>query len=281
MKLGLIINPIAGMGGKVGLKGTDGHDILEKAKNLGAKPLSGERAKEAFLRLASLKDTIEIITSPGEMGGVITEQLGFQTKTIGKIKEGKTSSTDTISAAKEFIKHDIDFLLFAGGDGTARDIYSAVQDKVVVLGIPTGVKMHSAVYACNPQRAGDLATLFLKGEIKDTNNAEVMDIDEVDLRAGLVSAKLYGYLKIPHHRRYTQGLKARSEESERASQVSIANDVVENMQDGCFYVIGPGTTTSVMMEKLKLKNTLIGVDIIKNRKTINLNKGAFPMGSIP
>jgi predicted polyphosphate/ATP-dependent NAD kinase len=200
------------------------------------------------------------------MGEDIVKQIGFQVKVLGKINRGKTSSEDTINAARDILNLGIDFLLFAGGDGTARDIYTAVQDKLIVLGIPTGVKMHSAVYARNPQRAGDLVVLYLQGKTKDTNTAEVMDINEEDLRAGLVSAKLYGYLKIPRHRRYTQGLKARSEESERSSQISIANDVVENMHNDCLNIVGPGTTSAVLMEKLNLKNTLIGVDIVKNNE---------------
>ena len=207
-KLGLIVNPIAGMGGRVGLKGTDGLDILEKAVKLGAKPESQNRTVESLNKLKPLKDSIELITYPDNMGEKAAIRCGFSPNIIGTVAGSTTTASDTRKAAKDMLDLGVDLLLFAGGDGTARDIYSAVGNSMVVLGIPAGVKIHSAVYACNPTRAGELALLFLQGKAKNIMEAEVMDIDEEDYRKGRLRAKLYGYLKIPFERRYLQRVKA-------------------------------------------------------------------------
>ena len=256
------------MGGKVGLKGTDGLTILAQARELGAKQISPKRTKKALERLSSLKDKVEFITYPKEMGENIVRECGFNLRVIGSIAEGETTAEDTKRASKDLLGLDVDILLFSGGDGTARDIYNAIGDKTVTLGIPTGVKMHSAVYAHNPMKAGDLTSLYLQGKIKELRKVEVMDIDEDAYRTGLVSAKLYGYLKIPFERTHTQRLKAGSLTSEKYAQEAIAQDIIDSMEDAYFYIIGPGTTTKSIMERLNLNYTLLGVDLIFNKELI-------------
>lgn len=267
-KLGLIVNPIAGMGGKVGLKGTDGASTLESAILMGAKPQSPERAMKALERLKPLKGKIEIITCPGDMGETEARSCGFNPKVIGTATETQTTAADTIRAAAAMIEQRVEIILFAGGDGTARDIHSAVKDRLVVLGIPTGVKIHSAVYGRNPERTGDLAGLYLQGKARRLRAAEVMDIDERALRAGQVSANLYGYLTIPYEQGHVQGLKSGSPESEQYLQQAIAADVIENMESGVFYIICPGTTTARIMERLNLDYTLVGVDLVQDKKLV-------------
>ncbi len=256
------------MGGTVGLKGTDGKAILEKAKRLGSKPQSAKRTKETLERLTFLKNDFELITYPGEMGERIAKECGFEPKVIGSIKTTETTATDTIQAAKEISALKVDLLLFAGGDGTARDIYNAIRNKTVVLGIPTGVKIQSAVFASNPMKGGDLVALFLQGKIKETKEAEVMDIDEEAFRTGFVSAKLYGYLTIPYEKQHVQRIKSGSSTNERYAQEAIAQDIIENMDDEYYYIIGPGTTTRPIMERLKLDFTLLGVDLILEKKLV-------------
>jgi predicted polyphosphate/ATP-dependent NAD kinase len=267
-KIGLIVNPIAGMGGKVGLKGTDGSSILVKAKQLGAEQESPKRALKALERIISLKEEIEIITYPKEMGENVALRSGVIPQVLGSITEGRTTSEDTKQATRDICKVEVDLLLFAGGDGTARDIHSAINKEILVLGIPSGVKMHSAVFASSPMRAGDLLLLYLQGKVKEVKEAEVMDIDEEAYRAGAVSAELYGYLKIPFEREFIRGRKSGSSVNEIYAQEAIAQDIIDNMEEDYFYIIGPGTTTRPIMEKLNHDYTLLGVDLIYNKKLV-------------
>lgn len=266
-RLGLIINPIAGMGGRVGLKGTDGPDILEKAKSLGAKPWAPDRARDALRKLESLKDTIEIVAYPRTMGEEISIKCGFNPQVIGAISETTTAS-DTKRAAQDMRREEVDLLLFAGGDGTARDIYDAVGCSMVVLGIPAGVKIYSAVFASSPTRAGELAGLYVEGKVGEVIEAEVMDINEDDYREGALSAKLHGYLKIPFEITHIQTSKAGSSPNEKYSQEAIALDIVENMSDDFHYIIGPGTTTKAIMQRLNLDSSLLGVDLVYRKKLV-------------
>jgi predicted polyphosphate/ATP-dependent NAD kinase len=266
-KLGLIVNPIAGLGGRVGLKGSDGAEIQKKALELGAVPQSLNRAVQALERIASLKDDLEIVTYPSEMGEDSAKKCGFDPLVVGSIKKGKTTAEDTKNAAKETLRLGMDLLLFAGGDGTARDICDVIGERLTVLGIPTGVKIHSAVFAISPRSTGDLAVLYLRGGC-GIREAEVLDIDEEALRQGIVSAKLYGYLRIPFQRRLIQGVKTPSSGGEKEAMEAIACEIMDRMKDDCVYVIGPGTTTRAITSKLGLNKTLIGVDAVFKGKLV-------------
>ncbi len=267
-RLGLIVNPVAGIGGRVGLKGSDGAEIQKKALELGAVPQSLNRAIQALERIKSVKGAFEVITYPGEMGEDAARECGFEPTVIGSIKQGETTPEDTRIAAQEMLRLKVNLLLFAGGDGTARDIYNAVGEGIPVLGIPAGVKIHSAVFATSPRSAGDLAELYLQERVSSLREAEVMDVDEEAFRQGIVSAKLYGYLKIPFRRRLVQSLKIASRPGEKASLEAIACDVVDRMGDDCLYIIGPGSTTRAITSKLGLNKTLIGVDVVFKGKLL-------------
>ncbi|MGR6836937.1 ATP-NAD kinase family protein [Syntrophomonas erecta] len=266
-KLGLIINPIAGMGGKVGLKGSDGIEILKKARELGATPEAPRRSIEALKILGEIKENIQIITYPREMGEDEAREAGFDPVVTGSIHSGETSANDTIQAAQAMQEQNVDLLLFAGGDGTARNIYNAIGSSIPVLGIPAGVKIHSAVYAVNPKSAGEAAKLYLQDKVVNIREAEVMDIDEEAFREGRVSATLYGYLKVPELKKFVQSVKSGTR-SEKAEVLGMAAQIVADMEDDVFYVIGPGTTTRSIMEQLVLPNTLLGVDIVRNKQLV-------------
>jgi len=263
LKLGLIINPVAGIGGAVGLKGSDGADTQEKALALGAVPRSRERVIRALERLVTIEDDLDLVTCGGRMGQSAAQSVGLTADVIMEPGE-VTTADDTRRAAIAMGEQRVDLLLFAGGDGTARDIHDAVGDGLTVLGIPAGVKIYSGVYAVSPAAAGELASDFLQGTSRDTHLAEVMDIDEESLRQGEVSAKLYGYMRIPRQRRLTQGVKASSGAGEAVAAAVAAADVVRRMEAGRYYVIGPGTTTRAIMAELELEGTLVGVDVVRD-----------------
>jgi predicted polyphosphate/ATP-dependent NAD kinase len=259
-KLGLIVNPVAGIGGRVGLKGSDGAEIQRQALALGAVPQASNRAADALERLGAVEN-LEVVTYPGEMGESAARTCGFQPTVIGTIEPGQTTAEDTARAARQMGRLGVDLLLFAGGDGTARDIYEAVGLDLPVLGIPAGVKIHSAVYATSPRGAGDLAALYLRGRTDSLREAEVMDIDEDAFRQGSLSVRLYGYLKIPFRTSLVQSQKVPST-GEGAAQAAIAEDVIDKMEDGVLYIVGPGTTTRAIAEELALPKTLLGVDAV-------------------
>ena len=267
MKLGFIVNPIAGMGGKVGLKGTDGEEVLKKALELGAKPESPIKAKRALEVLVPVKDKLELYTCPDNMGENIARELGFEINVMGKAK-AETTWEDTEKAVAEMLDNGIELLLFAGGDGTARNIYNVVGDKIPVIGIPAGVKIHSGVYANHPGGAGEVALKYLQGEIMNVKEVEVMDIDEDAFRSGQVVAKLFGYMKVPFEPELVQNQKSGGVEGEESALDGISDKIIEDMEDDIFYIIGSGTSTRPIMEKLNLPNTLLGIDIIKNKKLI-------------
>ncbi len=266
--LGLIVNPIAGMGGAVGLKGTDGEKILEKALMLGAKPVAPLRAKHFLSELKPAREKVQLIVGAGKMGEEEARECGFTFTVVGRRKE-ETTAEDTKEAAKKMMDAKVDLLVFCGGDGTARDILDIVNTKIPVLGVPTGVKMHSAVFAVNPQAAAKISINFLWGRLP-LREAEVMDVDEEAFREGRVSAKLYGYMLTPYEPHLIQGVKVGSlmAESEIRNQVGIALYIIERMEPNVVYIIGPGTTTRTIADLLDQRKTLLGVDLFYNKRII-------------
>ena len=250
------------------MKGSDGVETLRRAKELGATESSPARAAEALRHLASLKGKLEILTYPGEMGEEEARSVGFEPKVLGKIKAGETTSADTKAAASEMARLNVDLILFAGGDGTARDIFEAIDGNVPALGIPTGVKIHSGVFAVSPAAAGELAARYLRGEINSVQQSEVMDIDEEAFRENRLSARLYGYLRVPREESYMQGSKEASPVQEEENLKAIAADLAEEMDPEILYVLGPGSTISSVAEHLGLKKTLLGVDVVQGGKIV-------------
>ena len=268
-KLGLIVNPIAGMGGAVGLKGTDGERVLEQAITLGAKPVSPKRSTEFLSAVRRGLQTVDLYVGPGQMGELEALQVDLGFSVVGEPTAGKTSAEDTRRVADSMEKKGVDLLVFCGGDGTARDVLDSVDQRVVSLGIPSGVKMHSSVFATTPIAAATLTIEYFRGRAT-TEEREVMDIDEDAYREGRLSARLYGYLRVPFEPNFIQGTKEASlaTQSEREAQYSIAKRIVEEMDPDTYYVLGPGTTVKAIADYLRIEKTVLGIDIVRDRKLV-------------
>lgn len=264
LKLGFIVNPIAGMGGKVGLKGTDG--VFEKAVEMGAKPVAPERGIEFLKKMKELRLTqkIQLITCPAIMGEQEIHSASLDAEVLPMKIKTKTTAEDTKKAVKLMVKRKVDLILFVGGDGTARDILDALSSSssTPVLGIPSGVKMYSGIFAINPIDAAYIVEAFLKKETRLTD-FEIIDVDETAIRNNRFNIQLYGYLKGPFLPMYIQGSKQLSPETldEHENQMAVARFVVEEMTSKATYILGPGTTVKCVADLLGVEKTLLGVDI--------------------
>lgn len=265
-KLGFIINPLAGLGGRVGLKGSDG--MAETALRLGAVPEAERRALSALEVLKPYQTRLTVLTAAGEMGENLARQLGFTVEVVHAITPGATHPADTRATAQKLRDAEVDLLLFAGGDGTARDVCEVIGESVPVLGIPAGVKIHSGVYAITPRHAGEVVALLLQGELVDIKSSDVMDIDEVAFREGRVRARRYGEMRVPFEARFVQSVKSGGKEVEELVLADIAAEIDSRMDDGVLFLIGSGTTCAAVMDHLLLPNTLLGVDAVLNRELL-------------
>ena len=272
MKLGLVINPLAGIGGTVGLKGSDGRDIVDQALAKGARPLAQQRAQSA---LSAISGSVPapVYTAAGAMGEDALNSVGIDAAVVYKPAETVTSAGDTIKAVVACCEQGIDLLVFAGGDGTARDILDAlrqlgVDNSLTVIGIPAGCKIHSAVYAISPTQAGELLAGLIAGQLYSVKSAEVMDLDEDAFRAGQVKASCYGYMNVPIDEQRMQAMKQGGVDTEALVLDDIAADFIDNMQDGVLYLMGSGTTIAAIMEALGLENTLLGIDAVFNSERV-------------
>jgi len=255
-KTGLIVNPIAGMGGSVGLKGTDG-EIYKKSIELGAKPTTPQRIEET-LNLVNRKD-LYFFVAPGKMGEDYIRKFDFEYEVVSKINE-ETNADDTKRIIRDMLEKGIELLIFVGGDGTARDVYDILGLTIPVVGIPSGVKMFSPVFALSTFSAAEI----INNETELLIEKEVLDIDEDAFRKGKLAAKLYGYLKVPKNLSLLQGKKEPSNvtKPEKISKEEIAQYIFENLEKDTLYILGPGTTLATIAEKMGVEKTLLGIDAI-------------------
>jgi predicted polyphosphate/ATP-dependent NAD kinase len=266
-KLGLIINPLAGLGGSVALKGSDG--VALQALEKGAVPKANLRTQIALNEIVDLKDQLHIITCPNNMGESSVKQLGFSYDLIdftfndGSILED-TSAEHTKQAAQIIREMGVDLLVFAGGDGTARDVCSVIEDAFPVLGVPAGVKIHSGVYGITPKASGQVIRMLVEGELVDLKNQDVRDIDEVAFRNNQVKTKLFGEMLVPQVGQFVQAVKQGGMEQEDLVLEDMAAYLADESDPEVLYLVGSGKTTQFYMDYIKANNTLLGVDAIYN-----------------
>jgi predicted polyphosphate/ATP-dependent NAD kinase len=271
MKVGFIVNPIAGMGGRVGLKGTD--NILKVAVAKGAEPIAPKRAEEFLQKLKQnlLKTRVDVVTCPRIMGENEAKVAGLRAQILPMKIKDETTAEDTKTAVQLLIAANADLIVFVGGDGTAKDIFDAMQGcpKIPVLGVPSGVKMYSGIFAVNSSDAVDVVLAFARKEA-ETTEFEIMDADESRIRSDSFSVKLYGLLEGPFLPAHIQGSKQVSPETvdEADNQRAIARFILEEVPPEATLILGPGTTVKRVAELLNLEKTVLGVDVYKKGKII-------------
>lgn len=271
MRIGFIINPIAGLGGPLAFKGTT-MEIAKKALSMGIKPWAPLRAKRFLehLRNKNYHDMM-FVTCGSVMGENVLKEFGFSYKVVYNPHE-PTTKYDTINGVKEFEASNVDVIVFVGGDGTAKDVFTAIDARIIVIGIPAGVKMFSGVFAISPEGAANLLIDYLNG-LGSIELAEVLDIDEESYRSGELKVSLVGYMRTIRSQ-FAQGSKIPTSQDEYEEQVSIAKWFSENIDEDAFYIVGPGSTTKVIADYLGLPKTLLGVDVYHGKRVIILDADA-------
>lgn len=276
-RLGLLVNPIAGMGGRVGLKGTDG--VVAHAVELGAEPTAGERAEEMLeeldrlLGIASPPIPIRWLTAAGPMGADCLSIAGFDDHAIVHEPGPVTTAEDTGSAVESLVGAEVELIVFCGGDGTARDVCCVTGTDTPILGIPAGVKMYSGTFGVTPTKTAHLLVGYLRGDL-ELATVEVLDIDEERYRRGEWSVRLYAAARTPFEPSLTQASKALlAGVGEREVAAAIADDIGERLEaePETLVLLGPGSTVEAVGRRLGVDTTLLGVDAIAGGRRIGVD----------
>ncbi len=248
------------------MKGTDGEQIQNEARARKAQKVSPARAREALAAIQKKGLSIDFLTCSGEMGGEELAETGARFEIV--LTPGpKTSSADTKEAVRRYISRGAELILFAGGDGTARDVVTVVGTTVPIIGIPSGVKMHSAVFAQRPEDVADLVESFETS--RATREVEVMDVDEDSYRMGVLQAKLYALAKVPDDVKHLQSSKTVFHSGTADDEAEeLGHFVAESMERGTYYILGPGSTTAAITKRLGEAKTLLGVDVVLDGKIV-------------
>jgi len=267
--IGVVINPLAGVGGAVGLKGSDGPATVAEACARQASFDAPKRALPALLRLRAAADParFHVVTAAGAMGEDSCRLAGLDARVVAWATRSPSSPADTAAACRAFIDAGADLIMFAGGDGTARDIAAVAGTHVPMIGIPCGVKMYSGVFALTAARAGEVAVQCALGPF-DVQAVELLDIDEAELRADRASSRLHGHVLAPVDRTRMQASKAHVPDSGRADIDAACRQLAGEFERDALYIVGPGTTMATLCERAGVRGTMLGVDAIVNGNVV-------------
>ena len=258
--LGLIVNPMAGIGGRYALKGSDDASAVVRALERGAEPVAPLRARRALSRVRAITPGVEVLAPAGGMGAELAAGVGLQVTTLGHEPAVPTTAADTRAAAGELAERGVALLLFAGGDGTARDVVGAVGTAVPVLGVPSGVKMRSAVFATSPEQAGEAAGRYLA----QPDRFGLLEREVLDAADGALDSELFAVARVPSVPDRLQRGKATASGSGDAELAALCEEIAREMVPGRIYLLGPGTTTERVMRALGLAGTPLGVDAVRD-----------------
>lgn len=277
-RIGLIVNPIAGIGGPLAARGSDLFGSVEEARARGGQPIAQQRAERALTRLRHIAGDVPILAVAGQMGADVAALSGFRSLIVAKAGE-RTTAEDTARAVRTMLDHGIDLLLVAGGDGTARDVFAVAGDSVPIVGVPAGVKMHSAVFALSPEAAGETAAVAIR-QACGARAAEIMDADEAELAAGRPSVRLFGYAHTPDLPRLLQPAKGVRPDGGEAAIAALGRVLAREMPADSPVVLGPGTTMQAVKRAFGFDGTLLGVDVVFNGSVAARDADAFALEAL-
>jgi len=275
VRLGLLVNPDAGLGGRLGLKGSDGQ--AELARSMGAEDRSGPRMRAMLEHFSSIHragfEEISWVTSEGRMGTEWLPEAEIGSISTVHSSSGGTSATDTQDAVNSLLESEIDLLVYAGGDGTTRDVVAALESaespETPVIGVPTGVKMHSGCFAASPKAAAEALSSWLIGDLL-LASTEVLDLDEDLYRQGKWVVRLYAEAMTPSSPRWMQGSKQRVEVSgEEDTTEGLADHIREILvTDDRMIIWGSGGTLRKIGEMNGFEPTTLGIDATTGKEQV-------------
>jgi len=264
--LGLIVNPIAGIGGRLALKGSDDRAAVDRALRDGAQQVAPTRARRALDVVRIQAPGTEVLAAGSGMGAELAAELGLPVTVLDHRPEHPTTADDTRAVARELLGRHVDLVLFAGGDGTARDVVGTVGTELPLLGIPSGVKMRSAVFGTTPEAAGEAAARYLASpETFPLVEREVLDAAEG------VESELFALARSPHVGGRLQAGKATARPADEAALTALCEAIAREMLPGRLYLVGPGTTTGRILAALGIGGTALGVDAVFDGQLLALD----------